>query len=70
MKTKKWSLPCSKKKNDKKMVSENPEKCGPEKNEKKKTVFPCFLTLSLFGTQFWGGGFFAAVTVDIILPTW
>ena len=32
---KKRSLPCSKKKNDKKTVSEKPEKCGPEKNEKK-----------------------------------
>ena len=41
---KKRSLPCSKKKNDKKMVSQNPEKCGPEKNEQ-KTVFPFFLTL-------------------------
>ena len=38
---KKWFLPCSKKTNDKNMVSEKPEKCGPEKNEK-KTVFPFF----------------------------
>ncbi len=32
---KKRSLPCSKKNNDKKTVSEKPEKCGPETKTKK-----------------------------------
>ena len=45
---------CSKNKNDNKMVSENPQNRGREKNAK-KTVFPFFLTLSkLFPPKFRG----------------
>ena len=43
-------------KNDKKMVSENPEKCGPAKNEK-KTVFPFFFDTKVIGAQFAGAVF-------------
>ena len=46
-KTKKNS-PCPelRNKNDSKTVSENPEKCGPEKNKKKYEKIICFFTLS------------------------